>query len=208
MRRHVAVGVPSQAVDPGPPQPGNPTGAAGGEGVHVGADANPGDDHEARARPDSSASASTRSIGRAILNAAGSPGTVCTGTPSFSTMPAPSVCWSAALACPAATTARPNPCGVCTARSTDRSTVPTTVPEAATSLTVSTTGSTGITASYPPRTAAATDSTSEVGASARAASWTSTISNPSGTADSAAATEACRVAPPGTTIASSNRLAT
>ena len=52
-------------------------------------------------------------------------------------------------ACPATSTARRKPCGVCTARSAARSSVAATWPDSSTCLIVSTTGSTGITASWP-----------------------------------------------------------
>ena len=73
---------------------------------------------------------------------------------------------------------RRKPCGVCTARSTDRSTVATTSPRRPTRLIVSATGSTGIDRRRRRRrSAAATDSISDGGVSARAASCTRTRSN-------------------------------
>src|SRR5205814_2005400 len=89
MRGHVTVRVAGEPGYAGPLQAGHPAGPVGGEGMHVGTDADAWDDHEPRVPAASSASAYTRSTGRVILRAASAPGTVCTRTPIFSTNPAP-----------------------------------------------------------------------------------------------------------------------
>jgi hypothetical protein len=81
----------------------------------------------------------------------------------------------------------------------ERSSSPAMAPDGPTWVIVSVTGNTGMTASCPRRTAAATSSTSETGTNARAASCTSTISRSGGVAASAALTDCCRWAPPVTT---------
>ena len=97
VRGDVAVGVPGAAVDAGPEQPGHPALAARLDRVHVGADARPSSflrqdrRRSGRRRARQQQLGDRRSHAVVIGKASGSPGTVCTGSPTASTSPASSV---------------------------------------------------------------------------------------------------------------------
>ena len=86
MHGHVAVGMPRAAVGVVEQQPQQPARTAALDRMDVGADADAGQAHAV-----STVCASRRSSGVVILKANGSPGTVCTGVPRFSTREASSV---------------------------------------------------------------------------------------------------------------------
>lgn len=82
----IAVGMSGTAVGAIEQQAQQPTGPAGVDGVHIGAQPHSRQGHES-----STARANRRSSGVVTLNASGSPATVCTGVPRLSTRDASSV---------------------------------------------------------------------------------------------------------------------
>src|SRR6478735_2257735 len=223
----VAVRMPGEAAFAGPEQATEPQRARrilGGIRVDVDTHTGAGQDgvrahpstHRAPSGPSRRPSAKMRSRGVVIFRDCVDPRTACTAVPSISTSMASSVtaaacCWSKAWAasCARSSVPRVKPCGVCTARSSSRRAVPVTSSGAtaasppvvaATILTVSTTGTTGITAAAPATRESQTRWKTDSGVRARAASWTRTASMPSISAAIPARTDSALVDPPSTTV--------